>query len=424
MINNTSITQSDLDDLITLHAKWWDTRGESGDNLTLYQYSLSNLRFKGQNLRGGNLSRCDCQGCNFQSADLTSINVTNTDFRGADFSNAILKKTDFRNVKIDGSTSFTNAEATGMIVDWNNYQNLPPFIQSQNLTITNRNVIEIIFEVETELNRDLLVQIVNDMTDYVEQHNEGIQVSSSREGSQYRLTIETPSVENVEKVRHDIHFFGEVLMGKARLPNERDHVLLESKFDNLKRNYDEQVDRRRELQLLYADSREEILKLKEEIKAERESGRSERQSFLRMLENTGTQMQLQSRPEPKTLVAPETSHTFSTTDRKNLKVETNKIVCILTEGKGERIAQVYVQNEAKPISVLFSKFEALAMELNEKNSRLFKCNKGQIIHLDTIEETILHTGNRTQIKLKGLDLTDIFVARDYKPKFDLLKGNC
>jgi hypothetical protein len=419
------MNQEELNRMIAAHEEWWQTRGDAGDNLTLYNTPLSKLDISHQNLRGANLSRCDCQETNFQFANLTSINMTNTDLRGADMSNAILVKTDCRFVQIDSLTNFTNTKAEGMIVDWDTYQILPEHIKIQGLQVTNRDSIEMLFEVRSNLNRDLIVQALNDMTDYLEKENTGLQVHTKREGSQYRVVIDANSASDAEKVRLDIKHFGQVLSGTAKLHNEKDHTILEMRYDNLLSSLKQQEKNELTLKIQYAETKDQLLEAKAQLRKEQESAYIERNKFLDLLSSIGGQITLQAQ-QRRLIAAPpslaekpkSTKHSFATPNKNSRDVVVADIVACLTK-PGERAALLYLTTEKEAIEVVFSKFDELAKALVEKNDRLFRCNKGLVINLDFVENRVTLSGNRIQITLRDvIPHNDIYVARDYKSAFD------
>ncbi|MFM2266913.1 MAG: hypothetical protein RL757_354 [Bacteroidota bacterium] len=409
------MSQEELNQLLNAHAEWWTSQGENGDNLTLNDVDLSRLDFKNSNLKGANLSRCNAQYCNFEWVNMTSINVTNTDFRGANFAHANMTKIDFRYVRIDETTCFDHALAKGMLVDWATFNQLPPSIQAQKPIVVNPNVVEMVFEIKSET-KDVVVQALSDMGDYLEAQNEAIRISSTKEGNQYRFKVEADSQDKVIKITQDIQFFGDILAGRQRLDSEKEQALLESRYRRLQKNYEELEADRKEIKMLYAETRVELKEAKEALKAEYNT----KQQFMDIIENmSSTMRQVHALPVAKDK---DTRYTFSTPEKKDLRLEIEEIICCITIPE-TKTAELYLKNN-EVVVIVFKRFEDLAQELAELSSDLFKCSKNLIINLNEVESTESLPSNRVKVLLRNQSQTkinfEIVVARDYKPKFETL----
>ena len=393
--------QEELNQLLDKHQLWWETSGKEGDNLTLLEQKMERLDFKNRNLRGANFSKCDIRVSNFEGANLTSINVVNSDFRGCNFKNAVLTKCDFRYVKIDAFTDFEGVVADGLVVDRGTFDLLPPSVQAQNLSLST--TIEFIFQFNSNLDRDFSNQILNDLSDYLKEQNPNTKIDISQQDGRFRYVVEPNSMEEVEKIRHDIEFFGEILRGGATLPSERDQQLLELKYKILEDSYQRQVELTNTINTLFAGSREEIMDL-----------RQEKKQLITLLETMGQSITAQNRALPEAF----SRYRFSTEDGKDINIKTDDIICLVTAGVA-RLADLYVvENQVgKCYKVRYNSFEDIEQNIGEKNPHLFKCNKGLIINLKYISRYESATNNRIHVHLDHCDAENLYVGVKYAPEF-------
>lgn len=423
--------QEELIYLLEQHRLWWDSQGEQGATLTLSEENLEELDFSHHNLRGANLSRCYARGAKFNGVDMTSINVTNTDFRAADFSNSILIKTDFRYVQIDSKTCFDNVKASGMVVDFTTYQQLPEAMRLQRLLKTNTNIVELVFETKSEMNRDLIVQILNDLSTNLEQNTNDLNIKTLKEGSMYRYVVEAKTDEDIAKVRQDMQVFGDILSGKIQTPNNLEYSTLQVKYTVLEKMYEMQNEVRLDLRMRLATSQADIVQLKEELK----TAHQERKQFLVLLGQLSESLSEQATRQPL-LPAPSNQnvfYTFTTKSHKDLVVKVSDIICVLSEGN--RIARVYcVEGDPKGTEITFAKFEDLLNILQGKDKNLVKVNKGTVInlvyaelHLNSSSAVVFQTYKNKPI-IVGRDVifegktkflaSEVIVGRDYRGKFE------
>jgi Pentapeptide repeats (8 copies) len=214
MSQKIKITQSELDIRLQFHRKWRNNE-DGGQTLSLPEHDLSGLCFKHADISGANLTRCCLDDCDFSYANLVSINVTESSFISANFSHADLTSSDFKYIKLDETTLFTDCIYNGMMVDLPTADRLPEFMD--------QSIMQIIQEYSVKFNFNFPKQesaiargILDDFTELIQtKFNNKVKVTQHRPSLQeLELKVEAANKEELASIQHDIYNFGRLLKGE------------------------------------------------------------------------------------------------------------------------------------------------------------------------------------------------------------------
>ena len=102
------ITTEQLNEILTKHAEWVNSRGVKGVRANLWNADLRDADLRGADLRGADLSGADLSGvdlrdANLWYADLSGANLWYADLRGACLWNAILEGADLSGANLGGA---------------------------------------------------------------------------------------------------------------------------------------------------------------------------------------------------------------------------------------------------------------------------------------------------------------------------------
>lgn len=104
---------------------------------------------------------------------------------------------------------------------------------------------------------------------------------------------------------------------------------------------------------------------------------------------------------------------FTASVGQHLKIiPVDDIVCFYSENKG-----TYAATTAGRTYLLDTTLELLENELQPKN--FFRVNRKYVVHLSFIADIISYTNSRLQLKLKGMEQTEIIVSRERVKDFKL-----
>jgi len=102
------ITTEQLNEILTKHAEWVNSRGVKGVRANLWNADLRDADLRDADLRGADLSGANLGGANLRNANLSGANLYDADFSGADLRgaclwNAILEDADLSGANLGGA---------------------------------------------------------------------------------------------------------------------------------------------------------------------------------------------------------------------------------------------------------------------------------------------------------------------------------
>jgi uncharacterized protein YjbI with pentapeptide repeats len=228
-----TLTQQELDALLTQHALWLQTSKSKGGTLSLSNYDLRGLSFEKAQLTGANLSRSNMSACKFCFADLESINMTESEFYGTNFYGANLKMSDLKYIKIDKDTNFDDAIYEGMMIDSPTAELLPVYMDKEVMQVIEEYRIQLNFEfpkVLAHIGRNML----DDFSDIIQaKYQDGsVKIKNERMDFQnLKIQIETINQEAVEHIQKDISNFQRVLRNEIPISRVTDDPILIERFN-------------------------------------------------------------------------------------------------------------------------------------------------------------------------------------------------
>ena len=132
------LSDKELEEILTLHRSWLDSRGEDGGLADLSCTDLAKTDFSDARLQNACLANANLSGSKFVNSDLSGADLSGANLKAADFSGASLKNAVIENAEYLGP-EFAGSDLTGAKLSAEN-QEFKPLASVEEISINARRI--------------------------------------------------------------------------------------------------------------------------------------------------------------------------------------------------------------------------------------------------------------------------------------------